>query len=78
MRIIDIQKLHENIMDIELIEKGDILIEKRGKPFAVILEYSEYIKMSTKNSLSLDDKIELLTNLENSLNLQGLKRKNIV
>ena len=68
-RVMDIRDVKDRIFEIESIERGDILINKRGKPFAVILDYAEYIKMSTKGETSSDDKVDILKGLKNSLNL---------
>jgi hypothetical protein len=73
MREIKLSDVCKNIKELENIDKGDILIIHRNKPFAVVVEHSHFLKMSTKKNSSQDERLELLKNIRSSLNLGSLR-----
>jgi hypothetical protein len=73
MREIKLNNICDNTKAIENIENGDILLLNRNKPFAVIVEYSHYLKMNTKNIASQDERLELLKEVRGSLDLRSLR-----
>lgn len=73
MREIDIFYLKDHLLEINNIEKGDILLTKRNKPYAIILPYRYYLELSgTKklDQLDQEEKLNILKRLKQSLNLE--------
>ncbi len=59
------------------VEKEDIVITKRSKPFAVIIEYEKYKKLiNESNKSKLKEKLDALNSLE-SFHLGGKDHKEI-
>ena len=59
------------------VEKEDIIVTKRSKPFAVIIEYDKYKKLIKEtNKSKLKEKLDALNSLE-SFHLGGKDYKEI-
>ncbi|GEM_PF-4441046 len=70
MREIDIFYLKDHLLEINNIEKGDILLTKRNKPYAIVLPYRYYLELSGIKKLDQEEKLNILKRLKQSLNLE--------
>jgi hypothetical protein len=73
MKEIRLSELGKHIQDIENIEQGDLLLTKRNKPFAVVVEYKHYLNMTTKKRTTQEDRLELLQEIKGTLDLRSLR-----
>ena len=70
-------KLKQQINLLSTVKDNDIIVTKRDKPFAVIIDYDKYTKlMKQLQSLKLEKKLNALDSL-NSFNLGGKDYKEI-